>query len=59
MNIYPDPGVYTVGKGEGRPFSNAHNPHRKTHTYNVIYSGALQKFNNILELSMYRWCNSN
>jgi len=52
MNIYPDPGVYTMGKGVGRPFSNVHNPHSKNHSYNVIHSGELQKFNNILELSM-------
>jgi hypothetical protein len=59
MNIYLDLVVYTMGKGVGRPFSNAHNPHSKTHTYNVIHSGALQKFNNILELSMYEQFKSN
>jgi hypothetical protein len=58
MNIYLDPGVYILGKGGERPFSNAHNPHNKTHTYNLIHSGALQKFNNILVLSMYKWFNS-
>jgi hypothetical protein len=59
MNIYPDPVVYTLGWGWGRPFSNAHNPHKKTHTYIVIYSGELQKINTILELSMYKQFKNN
>jgi hypothetical protein len=59
MNIYPDPEGLHTGEGWGRPFSNAHIPQSKTHTYNVIHSGALQKFKNILELSIYKWFNSN
>ena len=57
--IFTDTGVYTLRWGGGRSFSNAHNPHNKTHIYNVIHSGALQKFDNMLELSMYKWFNSN
>jgi hypothetical protein len=32
MNIYHDPGVYTLGRDGGKPISNAHNPRNKTHT---------------------------
>jgi len=38
--------------GEG--LSAMHTIHVKPHMYNLIHSGALQKFINILETSMYK-----
>jgi len=52
-------GFYTLGRGGGRPFSNAHNLHSKIYIYNELHSGALQNFNNILQLSIYKWFNIN